>query len=93
MNRRTTMSALQVTARDRSKTTISAKPSGSLPRLSAGNRRSDGFELLGDGQGAGWTKEEVLAAMIEVAENTNLASKRVAFGRDRVEAIVKEMNV
>jgi hypothetical protein len=50
-------------------------------------------ELLDDAQAAGWTKEEVLAAMIEVAENTNLASKRVAFGRDRVEAIVKEMNV
>jgi hypothetical protein len=32
------------------------------------------LELLGDAQVAGWTKEEVLAAMIEVAENTNLAS-------------------
>ncbi|RCW77708.1 hypothetical protein C7476_13915 [Phyllobacterium bourgognense] len=31
------------------------------------------LELLGDAQVAGWTKEEVLAAMIEVAENTNLA--------------------
>jgi hypothetical protein len=29
--------------------------------------------LLGDAQVAGWTKEEVLAAMIEVAENTNPA--------------------
>ncbi|CAN7677992.1 hypothetical protein LJR231_005444 [Phyllobacterium sp. LjRoot231] len=31
------------------------------------------LELLGDAFVAGWTKEEVLAAMIEVAENTNLA--------------------
>ena len=31
------------------------------------------LELLGDAQVAGWTKEEVLAAMIEAAENTNLA--------------------
>ena len=31
------------------------------------------LELLGDAQVAGWTKEEILAAMIEVAENTNLA--------------------
>jgi hypothetical protein len=31
------------------------------------------LELLGDAQVAGWTKEEVLAAMIAVAENTNLA--------------------
>lgn len=31
------------------------------------------LELLGDAQVAGWTKEEVLAAMIEVAENTDLA--------------------
>ncbi|RCW77743.1 hypothetical protein [Phyllobacterium bourgognense] len=31
------------------------------------------LELLGDAQVAGWTKGEVLAAMIEVAENTNLA--------------------
>lgn len=31
------------------------------------------LELLGDAQAAGWTKEEVLAAMIEVAENTHLA--------------------
>ena len=31
------------------------------------------LELLGDAHVAGWTKEEVLAAMIEVAENTNLA--------------------
>jgi hypothetical protein len=31
------------------------------------------LELLGDAQVAGWTREEVLAAMIEVAENTNLA--------------------
>ncbi len=31
------------------------------------------LELLGDAQVAGWSKEEVLAAMIEVAENTNLA--------------------
>jgi hypothetical protein len=31
------------------------------------------LELLGDGPVAGWTKEEVFAAMIEVAENTNLA--------------------
>jgi hypothetical protein len=31
------------------------------------------LELLGDAQVVGWTKEEVLAAMIEVAENTNLA--------------------
>jgi hypothetical protein len=31
------------------------------------------LELLGDAQVAGWTKEEVLAAMIEVVENTNLA--------------------
>jgi hypothetical protein len=31
------------------------------------------FELLGDAQVVGWTREELLAAMIEVAENTNLA--------------------
>jgi hypothetical protein len=31
------------------------------------------LELLGDAQVAGWTKQEVLPAMIEVAENTNLA--------------------
>ena len=31
------------------------------------------LELLGDAQVAGWTKEEVLAAMIEVADNTALA--------------------
>jgi hypothetical protein len=29
--------------------------------------------LLGDAQVAGWTKDEVLAAMIAVAENTNMA--------------------
>jgi hypothetical protein len=31
------------------------------------------LELLGEAQVAGWTREEVLASMIEVAENTNLA--------------------
>ena len=31
------------------------------------------LELLGDAQVAGWTREEVLAAMIEVADNTSLA--------------------
>jgi len=31
------------------------------------------LQLLGDAHVAGWTKEEILAAMIEVAENTNLA--------------------
>lgn len=31
------------------------------------------LQLLGDAQVAGWAKEEVLTAMIEVAENTNLA--------------------
>ncbi len=28
------------------------------------------LELLGDAQLAGWSKDEILAAMIEVAENT-----------------------
>ncbi|WP_157929563.1 hypothetical protein [Phyllobacterium zundukense] len=31
------------------------------------------LELLGDAIEAGWTKEEVLAAMIEVADDTALA--------------------
>jgi hypothetical protein len=31
------------------------------------------LELLGDAIEAGWTKDEVLAAMIEVADNTALA--------------------
>lgn len=31
------------------------------------------LELLGDAITAGWEKDEVLAAIIEVAENTNLA--------------------
>ena len=31
------------------------------------------LELLGDAQVAGWPRDEVVAAMIEVAENTNLA--------------------
>ncbi len=31
------------------------------------------LELLGDAFQAGWTKAEVLAAMIEVADNTALA--------------------
>lgn len=31
------------------------------------------LELLGEAQAAGWTKEEILAAMIQVAENTHLA--------------------
>ncbi|CAN7573754.1 hypothetical protein LJR231_004256 [Phyllobacterium sp. LjRoot231] len=31
------------------------------------------LELLGDAQVAGWTREEILAAMIEVADNTSLA--------------------
>ncbi|WP_271894209.1 hypothetical protein [Candidatus Phyllobacterium onerii] len=34
------------------------------------------LELLGDAQVAGWTKEEVLAAMIEVADNTALAMQQ-----------------
>ena len=31
------------------------------------------LQLLGNAHVTGWTKEEILAAMIEVAENTNLA--------------------
>ena len=34
------------------------------------------LELLGDAQVAGWTQEEVLAAMIEVADNTALAMQQ-----------------
>ena len=43
--------------------------------MSAGSR-DQMLELLGDAQVAGWTKEEVLAAMIEVAEKTNLAMQQ-----------------
>ncbi|ATU94961.1 hypothetical protein B5P45_18690 [Phyllobacterium zundukense] len=31
------------------------------------------FELLGDAIEAGWSKDEILAAIIEVADNTTLA--------------------
>ena len=34
------------------------------------------LELLGDAQVAGWSKEEVLAAMIEVADNTTLVMQQ-----------------